>query len=146
MTGRSHLCVSKIQRGVYSVFNKSRLLSSTKHCIFHMQLVASNLTTTSHHKYTHGLLMKTLLIQAPNHHNNRFTALFPGPPGWASARRELLDFMVQMKINRGRHTDHPAGCHSIRTRHGPCPPPPFYTGWMPYLPPNQQCQSIEGKF
>jgi len=29
-----------------------------------------------------------------HHHNDRFTALFPGPPGWASARRELLDFMV----------------------------------------------------
>ena len=31
-------------------------------------------------------------------------ALFTGPPRWASARRELLDFMVQGKINRGRHT------------------------------------------
>ena len=35
-------------------------------------------------------------------HHNRFTALFPGPPGWASARRELLDFMVQGEINGGR--------------------------------------------
>ena len=55
-------------------------------------------------------------------HHNRFTALFPRPPGWAGARRELLDFMVQGKINRGRHTDHPAGRHSIRTNQ--CPPPP----------------------
>ena len=55
-------------------------------------------------------------------HHNHFTALFPGPPGWAGARRELLDFMVQGKINRGRHTDHPAGRHSIRTKQ--CPPPP----------------------
>jgi len=51
-----------------------------------------------------------------------FTALFPGPPGWAGARRELLDFMVQGKINRGRNTDHSAGRHSIRTNQ--CPPPP----------------------
>jgi len=29
---------------------------------------------------------------APHHHHNRFTALFPGPPWWAGARRELLDF------------------------------------------------------
>jgi len=42
-------------------------------------------------------------------HHNRFMALFLGPPGWASTRRELLDFMVQGKINRGRHTDHPPG-------------------------------------
>ena len=55
--------------------------------------------------------------------HNRFTAFFPGPPGWAGARRELLDFMVQAKINAGRHTDHLAGCHSIRTKQ--CPPPPF---------------------
>jgi len=80
-----------------------------------------------------------------HHHHNRFTALFPGPPRWAGARRELLDFMVQGKINRGRHTDHPAGRHSIQTNQ--CPPPPsphFFTGRMPFLPPNQQCQSTEG--
>jgi len=53
-------------------------------------------------------------------------ALFPGPPGWAGARRELLDFMVQRKINRGRHTDHPAGRHSIRTNQCPSPPSPIY--------------------
>jgi len=23
-------------------------------------------------------------------------------------------------------------------------PPTFFTGWMPFLPPNQQCQSTEG--
>jgi len=32
--------------------------------------------------------------------------------------------MVQGKINRGRHTDHPAGRHSIRTNQCVCPPPP----------------------
>ena len=58
----------------------------------------------------------------PPHHQNRFMALFPGPPGWAGARRELLDFVVQREINRGRHTDYPAGHHSIRTNQ--CPPPP----------------------
>jgi len=31
-------------------------------------------------------------------HHNRFTALSPGPPGWAGDRRELLDFIVQVKI------------------------------------------------
>jgi len=31
-------------------------------------------------------------------------------------------YMVQGKFNRGRHTDHPAGRHSIRTNQ--CPPPP----------------------
>jgi len=49
-------------------------------------------------------------------------ALFPGPPRWAGARRELRDFMVQGEINKGRHTVHPARRHSIRTNQ--CPPPP----------------------
>jgi len=83
-----------------------------------------------------------------DHHHNHFTALFPGSPGWAGARRELLDFMVHGKINRGKHTDHPAEHHSIRTKQ--CPPPSFpmffFTGRIPFLPPNQQCQSTEGKF
>jgi len=51
-----------------------------------------------------------------HHHHNRFTAVFLGLSGWAGARRELLDFMVQGKINRGRHTDHLAGRHSIPSR------------------------------
>ena len=71
---------------------------------------------------------------------------FRDHPGWAGARRELLvDFMVQGEINRGRHTDHPAGRHSIRTNQCPHPPSPiFFSGRMPFLPPNQQCQSTEG--
>jgi len=70
--------------------------------------------------YYSSVLTTSWLESTPHH--NHFMALFPGPPGWAGARRELLDFMVQGKINRGRHTDHLAGCHSIRTNQ--CPPPP----------------------
>jgi len=65
------------------------------------------------HKYSllssHGLMasLNDETLQSFHHHNH-FTALFPGPPAkqrqWASARRELLDFMVQGKINGGRHT------------------------------------------
>jgi len=63
-------------------------------------------------------------------HHNRFTALFLGPPGWAGARRKLLDFMVQGKINKGRHTDHPAERHSIGTNQ--CvPPPPSHIFYRP---------------
>jgi len=51
-----------------------------------------------------------------------FYGPFPGPPGWAGARRELLDFMLQWKINRGRRTDRLAGRHSIQTNQ--CPPLP----------------------
>ena len=68
----------------------------------------------------HDLWMSPELPPPPYH--NRFMAFFPGPPRWAGARKELLDFIVQGKINRGRHTDYPAGCHSIWTNQ--CPPPP----------------------
>jgi len=88
-------------------------------------------------------LYATTCVSEHTHTHNHFTALFPGLPGWANARRLLLDFMVQGEINRGRHTDHPVGRHSIRTNQ--CPPPPsphFFTGRMPFLPPNQQCQNI----
>jgi len=72
-----------------------------------------------------------------NHHrHNRFTALLPGKPGWAGARRELLDFMVQGKINRGGRTNHPAGRHSIRTKH--CPPPPAPIFYRPDALPADQ--------
>jgi len=64
------------------------------------------------------------MVDLYHHHHNRFMALYPVPPRWAGARRELLDLMVlvQGEINRGRHNDHPAGHHSIRTNQ--CPPPP----------------------
>ena len=74
-----------------------------------------------------------------------FYGPFSGTTWVTGAKRELLDFMVQGEINRGRHTDHPAGCHSMRTNQ--CPPPPspiFFCGLHALLPPNQQCQSTEG--
>jgi len=39
-------------------------------------------------------------------------------------------------------------CTSLQTEynHASTPPLSFFTGWMPFLPPNQQRQSIEGKF
>jgi len=73
-----------------------------------------------------------------------FYGPFPGPPGWTGARRELLDFMVQGKINRGKHTDHPLGAIPSRLTSAHLHRPPFFTDRMPFLPPNQQCESSEG--
>jgi len=68
-------------------------------------------------------------------HQNRFTVLFPGPSGWAGARRELLDLWC-----KGRLTE----ADTLTIRLGVTPY--FFTGWMPFLLPNQQCQSTEGNF
>ena len=64
-------------------------------------------------------------------------------------KREPLDFMVQR--NNGRPTEAdtptirlgatPSGLTSAHLHHLPH----FFTGRMPFLPPNQQCQSTEGK-
>ena len=59
-------------------------------------------------------------------HTTTILLPFPGPRGWASARRELLVFMVQGKINRGRHTNHPAWRHPVRTSQCPLPPSPIF--------------------
>jgi len=68
-----------------------------------------------------------------HNHHNRFTVFFPGPPGWVGARRELLDFMLQGKINRSRHIDNLDGRHSIRTSQCPPPPSPAYSSvWTNY--------------
>jgi len=88
---------------------------------------------------------KTLLLQNPHFltgaagwpiYHNHFTALFPGPPGWAGARRKLLlDFMVLGRITRGRHTDNPGVRHSIWTNqqstsmYPPCRPSRFDFCW-----------------
>jgi len=66
---------------------------------------------------------KTVVLHTPPPQPQPFYGPFPGPPRWAGARRKLLNFMVQGKINRGRHTDHLAGRHSVQTNQ--CPPPSF---------------------
>jgi len=64
---------------------------------------------------------------------------------WCQKRTSgLYGARGQGEINRGRHTHHPAGRHSIRANQCPPPPSPIFTGRMPFLPPNQQCQSTEG--
>jgi len=52
---------------------------------------------------------------------NRFTALWPGLPGWTGTRtcHLFLGFYSAREDNRGRHTDNPAGCHPIRPNQRP---------------------------
>ena len=54
-----------------------------------------------------------------------FYGPFSGTTGVSRCQKRTLDFMVQEKINRGRHTDHPAGRHSIQTSQRPPPPSPI---------------------
>jgi len=72
-----------------------------------------------------------------------FYGPFPGPPGSAGARKELLDFMVQEEINRGRHTDHPAGCHSIWTKQCPLHHPIFLRVGCPSCRPTNSVKALK---
>jgi len=75
-----------------------------------------------------------------------FYGPFPGPPSWAGARRELLDFMVQGEINRRRHTDHPAGPHSTRTNQcPPSPSPTFLRAGCPSCRPTNSVKALKAK-
>jgi len=51
-----------------------------------------------------------------------FYGHFSGTTRVSRCQKRTSGLMVQGKINRGRHTDYPAGHHSIRTNQ--CPPPP----------------------
>jgi len=83
------------------------------------------------------------LLPSALHHHNHFTVLFPGPPGWASARRELLDFMVQGKTNRGKHIDHPARRHSVRTNQFPPPPSHVLQAGCPSCHPTNSVKALK---
>ena len=98
-------------------------------------------------RFLHNMLSTSILIGWPQKHShthNRFTALFPGPPGWAGARRELVDFMVQGKINRGRHTDlrlgaTPSGLTSAHLHH----PPYFLWAGCPSCHPTNSVKALK---
>jgi len=82
------------------------------------------------------------------HTHTRLTALFPGLPGkagtrkvksiWILLRQETvsdsgISWAICKSAPRSRQTTMPAPHHSV------------FTGRMPFLPPNQQRQSTEGK-
>ena len=82
------------------------------------------------------------------HMYTRLTALFPGLPGWASTRKVKpiwillkletmsgsgISWAICMSAPRSRQITMPAPYHSV------------FTGRMPFLPPNQQRKSTEGK-
>jgi len=67
-----------------------------------------------------------VLLPPPHHTITVLRPFFRDHPGEPVPEEKLLDFMVQGKINRGKHTDHPAGRHSIWTNQWPPPPSPIF--------------------
>jgi len=69
-------------------------------------------------------------VMTHSHTRNHFTALYPGLPGWAGARRNLVDFMVLGKITEA---DNPAWRHSMRTNKQLTSLIPPFLRHMPFL-------------
>jgi len=83
-----------------------------------------------------------------NNNNTRLTALGPGLPrvNQYQKGKTNLDFTEATDSEWQRHQlDRMQVCTLLQTdNHASTPPLSFFTGWMPFLPPNQQCQSTEG--
>ena len=81
-------------------------------------------------------------------HTHPFNSLCPGLPGWAGTRKVKpnLDFTEARDSEWQWHQlGHMQVCTSLPTDNHASPSPlSFFTGRMPFLPPNQQCQSTEG--
>ena len=79
------------------------------------------------------------------HTHTRLMALCPGLPGWAGTRKVKLDFTEARDSEWQWHQlGYMQLCTSLQTdNHASTPPLSFFTGRMPFLPPNQQyvCQS-----
>jgi len=90
---------NETQHWLYNECNSFHWRTSTTHreiIVWPPGVLVVALATNSH-----GSLWKsdwTFNLSPPQHHN-RFTALFPWLPRWASARKKLLDFMVQGEIS-----------------------------------------------
>jgi len=88
---------------------------------------------------------KVCYQQLKNHYHNRFTALFRDQPGelvpeenfWTLWCNGTLTEADALTIRLGAT---PSGPTSAHLHH----PPIFFMDQMPFLPPNQQCQSTEG--
>ena len=99
---------------------------------------------------THACRSKSLL----NHYNTIDTHTHPfyGPfsgitqVSWYQKGKTNLDFTEARDSEWQWHQlGHMQVCTSLQTdNHASTPPLSFFTGRMPFLPPNQQCQSIEG--
>ena len=82
------------------------------------------------------------------HTHTCLTALFPGLPGWAGTRKiKPIWVLLKQETVSGSGISW-ATCKSApRSRQITTPAPHhlvFFIGRMPFLPPNQQCQSTEG--
>ena len=87
------------------------------------------------HTYTH----------THTHTHSRLTALFPGLPRWAGTRKvKPVWILLKQETVSGSGISWDICKSAPHSRQITAPPLSFFTGRMPFLPPNQQRQSTEG--
>ena len=91
------------------------------------------------------LQFNATILYIHTHTHLHLTALFPGPLGWAGTRkvRPIWILLKQESEWQWHQLGHMQVCIWLQTD-ASTPPLTFFTGRMPFLPPNQQRQSTEG--
>ena len=95
------------------------------------------------------LKIKTDELDLPYFHTHPFNGPFPGLPRWAGTRKvKPIWILLKQETVRGSGISWAICKSASRSRQITTPAPHhsnFFTGWMPFLPPNQQRESTEGK-
>ena len=97
--------------------------------------------------FTYLLAQYSYLSHAHTHTHSRLKALCLGLPGWAGTRKVKPNWILLKQETVSSIGIHWAICKSApRSKQitTPVPHRSVFTGWMPFLPPNQQRQSTEG--
>jgi len=94
------------------------------------------------------LILYVMIAYSHTHTNTRLVALFPGLPRWAGTRK-VKPIWIFTEARDSEWQWHQLGhmqvCTSLQTdNYASTPPLSFFTGRLPFLPPNQQRQSTEG--
>ena len=88
-----------------------------------------------------------IYIYTHTHTHTRLTALCPGLPGWAGTRKvKPIWILLKQETVSGSRIRWAICKSALRSRQIATPAPyhSVFTGRMPFLSPNQQCQSTEG--
>ena len=92
-------------------------------------------------RYHHCNNLQNYITHTNTH--TRLTVLFPGLPGSAGTRKvkPIWILLSQESVSGSGISSATSLQTDIQRQH---PTTQFFTGRMPFLPPNQQCQSTEG--
>jgi len=85
----------------------------------------------------------SITMRRPPPHHNRFTVLFPRPPGWDDARKNFWTLWCKGRLTEAdtltiQLDTTPSGLTSAHLHH-----PPFFTGWMPFLSPTNSVKALK---